>query len=70
MRKYAPVVTRADLMAAGDQEGWRALRRATMLEICGVAIEVPENIAYPLSANPSCAEVAAKIFTPGALISG
>lgn len=60
----------ADLMAAGDQVGWRAFRSATMPETWGVAIEVPECITYPFSANASSGEVAAKMFTPGAAISG
>ena len=65
-----PVVMRADLMAAGDQVGWRAFRSTTMPETCGVAIEVPEKSAYPLSANSLSGEVAANIFTPGAATSG
>lgn len=33
-------------------------------------MEVPENMAYPLSANEFDGEVAANMFTPGAVISG
>lgn len=33
-------------------------------------MEVPENMAYPLSANEFNGEVAANMFTPGAVISG
>ena len=33
-------------------------------------MEVPECVTYPPSANRSRGEVAAKMFTPGAAISG
>lgn len=41
-----------------------------MPETCGVAIDVPESIVKPLSAEGSRGDVAANIFTPGAPISG
>ena len=63
-------MTIADLMAAGDQSGCTALRRAAMPETWGVAIDAPECMAYPPSWNRSSGEVAAKMFTPGAAISG
>ena len=37
-----PVVTIADLIAAGDQVGCEFLRSATIPAITGVAIDVPE----------------------------
>ena len=38
-----PVVTSADLIAAGLHVGWIALRRVTIPDICGQAMEVPES---------------------------
>lgn len=60
----------ADLMAAGDQVGWSDLRRATMAEIWGVAMEVPVCMVKPPSFVGSNGEVATNIATPGAAISG
>lgn len=65
-----PVVIMADLMAAGDQVGWSDLRRATMAEIWGVAMEVPVCMVKPPSFVMSNGEVATNIATPGAPISG
>ena len=39
-----PVVISADLIAAGLHVGWIALRRATMPDICGQDMEVPDSI--------------------------
>lgn len=39
-----PVVTRADLIAAGLHVGWIDFIRATMPDIWGQAIEVPDSI--------------------------
>lgn len=39
-----PVVTSADFMAAGLQVGWIDLRRATMPDIWGQDMEVPDSI--------------------------
>lgn len=58
-----PVVTRADLIAAGDQSGCFCLRRATIPATAGVAIDVPDMNSYP---DPK----AASIPEPGAAISG
>jgi hypothetical protein len=69
-----PVVTRADFTAAGLQLGCIDLRRATTPETCGQDIEVPESILKftgPMADDMEAAGVhAAKIFTPGAAISG
>ena len=65
-----PVVTMADLMAAGDQSGWRALRSATTPEITGAAIDVPDSIMNPPSFKVVLVVVAANMLAPGAAISG
>jgi len=63
-------VTIADLMAAGDQSGCRALRSATIPEIVGVAIDVPDKKMNPRSLKVVLVVVAANMLTPGAAISG
>jgi len=65
-----PVVIRADFTAAGDQLGCKALISATIPEIWGVDIEVPESMAYSPSIDGLWGEVAANMWTPGAVISG
>lgn len=81
MSESEPVVMRADLMAAGDQLGWADLMRATIPEMWGHDIEVPDCIFHFTSNLSSCVEVeviiggvsgghAANMFTPGALMSG
>jgi hypothetical protein len=69
-----PVVTSADFTAAGLQLGCIDLRRATTPERCGQDIEVPESILKftdPMADDMAAAGVhAAKMFTPGAAISG
>ena len=39
-----PVVMRADLMAAGDHEGWNVLTYTAAAVACGHDIDVPEII--------------------------
>ena len=41
---FLPVVIRADLIAAGVQVGCMELRRATMPETWGQAMDVPDSI--------------------------
>ena len=53
----------ADFIAAGDQVGCKALSKATIPDTCGAAADVPSAVLYE-SLN------AAKILTPGAVISG
>lgn len=60
-----PVVTRADLIAAGDQFGCFCLRSATIPDTTGVAIDVPDMNPYPPLNGK-----AASIPEPGAAISG
>jgi len=60
----------ADLKAAGDHSGCKALRSAITPEITGVAIDVPESIANPPTFKVSLGDVAANILTPGAAMSG
>lgn len=68
---------RADLMAAGDQFGWADLIRAATPATWGHAIEVPDwkfQLTERLSKDDEEGGVsgghAAKMFTPGALMSG
>lgn len=67
-------MTNADFTAAGLQLGYIDLRRATTPEMCGQDIEVPESILKftgPMADDMAAAGVhAAKMFTPGAAISG
>lgn len=64
-------------MAEGDQSGWNDLTYAATPAACGQDIEVPDKILYLarlLSSGSvdtgAIGEYAAKISTPGALISG
>jgi hypothetical protein len=72
-----PVVIIADLMAAGDQSGWRVWRRPTTPDMWGHDMEVPDitlNFTRLLSKSRPVGEVAsvyaASTLTPGAVISG
>lgn len=65
-----PVVTRADLMAAGDQFWCADLMRATIPATWGQAIEVPDSSAKPLLYFVWTGGYAAKMSTPGAAMSG
>lgn len=58
----------ADLIAAGDHNGFAALIKAASPLICGQAMEVPDTTLkfVPLAAG----DQAAKMFSPGATISG
>ena len=76
---YIPVVMMADLITAGDQYGWADLRRATMAEMWGHDMDVPDIIFQFTSALYVLEGItvggvflghAATIFIPGALISG
>lgn len=68
--KKEPVVTKADLIAAGDQSGCRHLRRAVIPATTGVDIDVPESSPNPLWLSGSRGLSAASMFTPGAAMSG
>ena len=57
------MVTRADLISAGDHSGCTDLSKATIPATCGAAIDVPDMIAKELPND-------AKMLTPGAAISG
>ncbi|KAL5991676.1 hypothetical protein ACLOJK_012585 [Asimina triloba] len=68
---------RADLMAAGDQSGWKDFTYAAAPVAWGHAMDVPDKMLYVedlLSSGTPESEVtggkAAKMSTPGALISG
>lgn len=63
-----PLVMIADLIAAGDHEGWTALIKAAIPVTCGQAIEVPERMLNCLSATAGDQD--ASMFSPGAVISG
>lgn len=77
---FLPVVTSADLIAAGLQVGWIPLRRATMPEIWGQAMEVPESsLKFSGDAmfrgesselEEEAGDQEASISTPGAAMSG
>ncbi|CAA6666756.1 unnamed protein product [Spirodela intermedia] len=58
-----PVVRMADFIAAGDQVGCKDLRSATIPDTCGAAIDVP-------SLKPYESPAAARMLTPGAVMSG
>lgn len=45
--KLEPVVIRADLIAAGDQLGWKDFTKAAMPAACGQDMEVPDMKLYP-----------------------
>lgn len=77
MKYFLPVVMMADLIAAGDQSGWNDLTYAATPAACGQDMEVPDAILYLtclLSSGSrdieAIGEYAAKISTPGALMSG
>lgn len=68
---------RADLIAAGDQEGKKDLTYAATAVACGQDIEVPDLMLYnTLLLSPfipesgAAGDHAARIPTPGAVISG
>lgn len=61
-------MTRADLIAAGDQSGCEILRSATIPAITGVAIDVPEKANSLVSWSVGILGVSK--VTPGAAISG
>lgn len=68
---------RADLIAAGDQEGKKDLIYAATAVACGQDIEVPDLMLYKtLLLSPfipergAAGDHAARIPTPGAVISG
>jgi hypothetical protein len=67
----------ADLIAAGLQSGWRALRSPAMPATCGHDMDVPDSAlkrtrrsskASPV--GPACPVNAARMLTPGAVMSG
>ena len=66
----SPVVTRADLMAEGDQFLCTDLIRAAMPATWGQDIEVPDRNAYPLRFSLLTGLYAARMSTPGAAMSG
>lgn len=59
----------ADLIAAGDHDGCTALIKAASPVIWGQDMEVPE-IMFDLSFLLAAGDQAAKIFSPGATMSG
>lgn len=63
-------MTRADLMAAGDQFWCTDLIRAAMPATWGQDIEVPDRIEYPLLFSLLTGTYAARMSTPGAATSG
>lgn len=63
-------MTKADLIAAGDQLGCKDLRRAMIPETTGVDIDVPVSSPNPLCALGLSGLNAASMLTPGAAISG
>lgn len=65
---YSPVVITADLIAAGDQLGCTALIKATNPVTWGQDMEVPERILNFIFL--ATGDHAAKILSPGAMISG
>lgn len=65
-----PVVTRADLMAAGDQSRCKDFMSAAIPATWGQDIEVPDSSAYPWMSFEPMGGYAAKISTPGATMSG
>lgn len=58
----------ADLIADGDHDGCTALIKAAIPVICGQAMEVPERMLELIFATAG--DQAARIFSPGAVISG
>src|SRR5688500_6793056 len=66
---YAPVMI-ADLIAIGDQSGWRCLIRIARPAMCGLDIDVPDMKPY---VSPNCVAYGAtdaSTSTPGAVMSG
>lgn len=63
-----PVVIMADLIAAGDQEGWTVFTKAAIPVTWGQDIEVPETMLYIMF--PLAGDHAARMFNPGAVTSG
>lgn len=63
-----PVVMIADFIADGDHDGCTAFINATIPVTWGQAIEVPESTLKFMSAIAG--DQAARIFKPGAAISG
>lgn len=59
----------ADLIADGDHDGCTALTKATIPVTCGQAIEVPERMLKCIFSYVA-GDQAARIFSPGAVISG
>lgn len=66
----SPVVTKADLMAAGDQVGCLDLMSAAIPATWGQDIEVPDKNMNPLLFLLPLGGNAAKMSTPGAAMSG
>ncbi|BAS84813.1 Os03g0430575 [Oryza sativa Japonica Group] len=69
------VVRMADLMAAGNQSGWRLLTSAATPLACGVAMDVPDmTLKSPPPPPPPpcwrCGGHAARMLSPGARTSG
>ena len=58
----------ADLIADGDHDGCTALIRAAIPVTCGQAMDVPERMLE--CSFPIAGDQAARIFSPGAVISG
>ncbi|CAA7391729.1 unnamed protein product [Spirodela intermedia] len=76
IRTTSPVVIMADLIAAGDQSGWKLLIYAATAAAWGVDIDVPERMLkrerrgslFPvIGTYMGCAD---SMSTPGATISG
>lgn len=77
MNWYEPVVIMADLITEGLQPGCIALRRPAMPAICGQDIEVPDSelkgtrlLSKAMPVGLVASEYAARMLTPGAVISG
>ena len=67
----------ADFIAEGDQFGWNDLTKAAAAATCGQAMDVPDRILYFTELlsiwvwdGEAIGEYAARISTPGAVISG
>lgn len=67
----------ADLIAAGLQSGWTIFNRAVVPATCGHDIDVPDIMLYFTRRSSAISFVgeaaslqAAKMFRPGAVISG
>jgi hypothetical protein len=63
-----PVVMIADLMAEGDHDGYTLFTRAAIPVTCGHAMEVPDRMLKCISFLAG--DHAAKMFSPGAAMSG